>query len=87
MILFMIFKAVIVGVLFGGLIFAIVSSKSNLDKTGAPLEQLDGKNEAALKKSPSKTASSIKIFTKFIFTCFIALALLVVPFVILRIIL
>ena len=87
MILFVVFKAVLVGVLFGGLIFAIVSARRNPGETDASQEQLDSQGKPTHKKSPSKIISSVKMMIKFIFTCFIVMGLLVVPFAMLKIIL
>ena len=87
MMLLVVFKAVLVGVLFGGLIFAIVSAKSNPGKTDASQEQLDSQGKPSHKKSPSKIISSVKIMIKFIFTCFVVMGLLVIPFAMLKIIL
>ena len=87
MILFVVFKAVSVGILFGGLIFAIVSVRSNTGKTDTSQEQLNGQGKVTHKKSPGKTITFLKTLINFIFTCFIVMGLLVIPFAMLKIIL
>jgi hypothetical protein len=87
MILFVVFKAVLVGILFGGLIFAVVSARSNPGKKDVSQEQLDSQSKPTHKKSPSKIIPSVKMMIKFIFTCFIVMGLLVIPFALLKIIL
>ena len=87
MILFVVFKAVLVGALFGGLIFALISGRNNSEKIDTTEESLNSLGDATPKKTPSKIIASLKMMTKFIFTCFIVMGLLVIPFVILRVIL
>jgi len=87
MILIVVFKALLVGVIFGGLIYALLSRGSNSEKIDTSEENLNQQDEATFKKSPSKIITSLKMMIKFTFTCFIVMGLLAMPFVILRIIL
>jgi ABC-type antimicrobial peptide transport system permease subunit len=87
MILFMIFKAILVGVIFGGLIFAFITARNNSSKLDSTQEQLNSQCKASEKKSTSMIITPAKIVIKFIVSCLIAIGILIVPFVILRIIL
>jgi hypothetical protein len=87
MALFVIFKAVLVGALYGGIIFALVSAKNEPETSEVSQEQLNSQGEATLKKPSGKFISAVKMTIKFIYTCLIVMGLFILPFVILRIIL
>ena len=87
MALFVIFKALLVGALFGGLIYALVSAKGESATSDVSQEQLNSQGEVVFKKPAGKIISAVKMTMKFIFTCLIVMGLLILPFVILRIIL
>jgi hypothetical protein len=78
---YIVFKAVLVGVLLGGLIFAIASMRK------VPIQGSNSINLGNQGVATNKTISAIQTFIKFILGCLIVMLLIAVPFIILKIVL